>query len=175
MNQSIKRLIEYVLTVHLENTPEWLEGLVEKINEYAEENSSNQRVQRFKNGLCIIDEKEFLNHACGLQGYDGMIDPPCPACKITEQFHSSLVPLAHQSVTHTDNPTIDDFRTIKKKENKMTIVSKTVIETQYTTEIQNKIILDAIRYYKEFIKNDDVIREYGFEDINQLEKLLENK
>lgn len=56
----------------------------------------------------------------------------------------------------------------------MTIVSKTVIETQYTTEIQNKIILDAIRYYKEFIKNDDVIREYGFEDINQLEKLLEN-
>lgn len=55
----------------------------------------------------------------------------------------------------------------------MTIVSKTVIETQYTTEIQNKIILDAIRYYKEFIKNDDVIREYGFEDINQLEKLLE--
>ena len=56
----------------------------------------------------------------------------------------------------------------------MTIVSKMVIETQYTTEIQNKIILDAIRYYKEFIKNDDVIREYGFEDINQLEKLLEN-
>lgn len=57
----------------------------------------------------------------------------------------------------------------------MTIVSKTVIETQSTTEIQNKIILDAIRYYKEFIKNDDVIREYGFEDINQLEKLLENE
>ena len=28
----------------------------------------------------------------------------------------SLVPLAHQSVTHTNNPTIDDFRKIKRKE-----------------------------------------------------------
>ena len=97
MNQSIKRLIEYVLTVRLENTPEWLDGLVEKINKYAEENSSNQKVQRFKNGLCIVDEKELLNHVCGLQGYDGMIDPPCPACNNNEQFHSNLVSLAHQS------------------------------------------------------------------------------
>jgi hypothetical protein len=48
-------------------------------------------------------------------------------------------------------------------------------ETQNITEIQNKIILDAIRYYKEFIKNDDVIREYGFDDIIQLENFLENK
>ena len=55
MDQSIKRLIEYVLTVHLENTPEWLEGLVEKINKYAEENSLSQRVQVFKDGLCVVD------------------------------------------------------------------------------------------------------------------------
>lgn len=55
MNQSTKRLVEYVLTVRLKNTPEWLEGLVKKINEYAEENSSNQRVQVFKDGLCVVD------------------------------------------------------------------------------------------------------------------------
>lgn len=48
------------------------------------------------------------------------------------------------------------------------------METQNITEIQNKIILDVIRYYKEFIKNDDVIREYGFDDIIQLENILEN-
>ena len=55
MNQSTKKLIEYVLTVRLENTPEWLEVLVEKINEYAKENSSNQRVKVFKDGLCVVD------------------------------------------------------------------------------------------------------------------------
>lgn len=59
MNQSTKKLIEYVLTVRLENTPEWLECLVEKINEYAEENSSNQRVQVFEDGLCVVDLKEI--------------------------------------------------------------------------------------------------------------------
>jgi hypothetical protein len=57
MNESNKRLIEYILTVHLENTPQWLEGLVEKINEYAEGISSTQRVKVFKDGLCILENE----------------------------------------------------------------------------------------------------------------------
>lgn len=39
------------------------------------------------------------------------------SCKnAMKETMDSLVPLAHQSVTHTNNPTIDDFRKIKRKE-----------------------------------------------------------
>lgn len=39
------------------------------------------------------------------------------SCKdAMKETMDNLVPLAHQSVTHTNNPTIDDFRKIKRKE-----------------------------------------------------------
>jgi hypothetical protein len=31
------------------------------------------------------DQPDAVHHVCGLQGYDGMIDPPCPACTADQQ------------------------------------------------------------------------------------------
>ena len=40
----------------------------------------NQFESKKENEL-LPDGSESLQHVCGLQGYNPMIDPPCPACE----------------------------------------------------------------------------------------------
>ncbi len=37
-------------------------------------------------------------HVCGLDGYDGMIDPPCPACRPTDE--ATAVQSDREKVSH---------------------------------------------------------------------------
>jgi hypothetical protein len=51
---SANKLLSYILSVRLENTPEWLNGLCEQINNYAEVTGETDRVQPYRDSIQII-------------------------------------------------------------------------------------------------------------------------
>lgn len=48
------RLVGYVLTARLNNTAEWLDGLVDELNDWAAHVGDPDRVARHRDGLTII-------------------------------------------------------------------------------------------------------------------------
>ena len=43
-----------------------------------------------------------LEHVCGLQGYNGMIDPPCPLCEWNKRRHAAPSPAAEDGLVELD-------------------------------------------------------------------------
>jgi hypothetical protein len=53
-HDACKKLVGYVLTVSMNNTDEWMDGLVDCINEWCESVNESDRVKRKRRNLAIV-------------------------------------------------------------------------------------------------------------------------
>lgn len=56
---AMAKVINYVLSCRRSNTPEWMDGLVEVINEYAKEVGEGDRVATLRDGLQVITQQDI--------------------------------------------------------------------------------------------------------------------
>lgn len=52
--KAANQLLSYILSVRLENTPEWMDGLCGQINQYAEATGESDRVKRYRDALRLV-------------------------------------------------------------------------------------------------------------------------
>lgn len=58
--KAANQLLSYILSVRLENTPEWMDDLCEQINRYAEATGDSDRVEPYRDALRIL--RKSVNH-----------------------------------------------------------------------------------------------------------------
>lgn len=58
------QLLSYILSVRLENTPEWMDGLCEQINNFAEATGDTDRVEPYRDALRIVRKSVTHDSNC---------------------------------------------------------------------------------------------------------------